>query len=208
MAPARVDRVATVASKLDQLDWKELEATFKRLENDALQVIADTGLPPEAARVTRFADMRYIGQAFELVVELPAGPYTAKSRDAILEAFERAYLQTFTRIPPGVSAEFVNIRISQRAEIPGGELALKAREDGGEGGGGGSGKSKKGSRKAYFPEEKSYVDTPVYDRYLLRRGEQLAGPAIVEEKESTLIIGSGASFTIDPVGNLIVDLPQ
>ena len=52
------------------------------------------------------------------------------------------------------------------------------------------------------------MDTPVYDRYLLGRGENLAGPAIVEERESTLIIGPGASFTIDPVGNLIVELPQ
>ena len=204
MAPARVDRVATVARKLDEVDWAEFEATFRRLEEEALQVIRDTGLPPEAARVTRLADMRYVGQAFELVIELPKGPFSADSRETILEAFEKAYLQTFTRIPPGVTVEFVNVRIFQRAEIPGGELVLKAHDGAGQQGE----DIRKGSRRAYFSEEKDFVDTPVYDRYLLRRGVSLEGPAIVEERESTLIIGPGASFTIDPVGNLIVDLPQ
>ncbi|MCZ6729053.1 MAG: hydantoinase/oxoprolinase family protein, partial [SAR324 cluster bacterium] len=56
MAPARVDRVATVASRLDELDWADLEATFRRLEEDAMQVIQDTGLPPEQAKVKRLAD--------------------------------------------------------------------------------------------------------------------------------------------------------
>ena len=43
----------------------------------------------------------------------------------------------------------------------------------------------KGSRRAYFPEAQGYVDTPVYDRYALRPGAELAGPAIIEEREST-----------------------
>ena len=48
---------------------------------------------------------------------------------------------------------------------------------------------RKGSRRAYFPERADYVDTAVYDRYALKPGMQFAGPAIVEERESTLIIG-------------------
>ncbi len=202
MAPARVDRVATVASRLDALDWQDFEATFTRLEQDALKVVRDTGLPPERARMMRLADMRYVGQAFELVIELPEGPYGEGSRDALLEAFEQTYLQTFTRTPPDVPVEFVNVRVSARADIPGGALALKAAA------GGAADGARKGRRKAYFPESRDYQDTQVYDRYLLGQGEACFGPAIVEEKESTLIIGPEARFHIDPVGNLVVDLPE
>ena len=202
MAPARVDRVATVASRLDALDWQDFEATFTRLEQDALKVVRDTGLPPERARMMRLADMRYVGQAFELVIELPEGPYGEGSRDALLEAFEQTYLQTFTRTPPDVPVEFVNVRVSARADIPGGALALKAAA------GGAADGARKGRRKAYFPESRDYQDTQVYDRYLLGQGEEFVGPAIVEEKESTLIIGPEARFHIDPVGNLVVDLPE
>jgi N-methylhydantoinase A len=202
MAPARVDRVATVASRLDEVDWEAFEAAFQRLEADALEVIRDTGLPPEQARVKRLADMRYVGQAFELVIELPAGPYTAASREALQRAFEETYLQTFTRTPPGVPVEFVNLRISQRAEIPGGAVALHAS------GAAGGQTPLKGDRQAYFPEQRGYLEAPVYDRYLLRAGEQFTGPAIVEEKESTLVVGPGATFSVDGVGNLTVALPE
>ena len=216
MAPARVDRVATVVARLDRLDWPALEETFQRLEADALEVIRDTGLPMEQAHTKRLADMRYAGQAFVLVIELPAGPYSAESRQAIQRAFEETYQQTFSRRPPGVSVEIVNVRISQRAEIPGAELALRIDSTTGDGAVGdgtagddtaGDGDARKGRRRAYFPEGGEFVETDVYDRYRLRPGARYEGPAIVEEKESTLILGPGATFGIDDSGNLIAELP-
>ena len=64
----------------------------------------------------------------------------------------------------------------------------------------------KGSRPAYFTETGDFVDTPVYDRYLLGRGSTLRGPAIVEERESTAVIGPRGSAEIDRYGNLVVTL--
>jgi N-methylhydantoinase A len=51
------------------------------------------------------------------------------------------------------------------------------------------------------------VETPVYDRYLLAIGEELKGPAVIEERESTLIVGPGGSCAQRPDGSLIVTLP-
>ena len=80
IAPARVDRVATVARELDRIQWPDLEATFREMETKAKAVLAAT-LPEGAApAIARLADIRYVGQASELVVPLPAGPYTAASR--------------------------------------------------------------------------------------------------------------------------------
>lgn len=70
-----------------------------------------------------------------------------------------------------------------------------------------AGTAQKGERQAYFPEAGGYVATPVYDRYGLATGTELHGPAIVEERESTLVIGPGARITVDTYGTLVVEPP-
>jgi N-methylhydantoinase A/oxoprolinase/acetone carboxylase beta subunit len=70
-----------------------------------------------APAITRLADIRYVGQASELVVPLPAGPYTAASRAALMQAFEASYVAAFTRTPPTTQVEIINMRVSASIEI-------------------------------------------------------------------------------------------
>jgi N-methylhydantoinase A len=202
IAPARIDRVTTVAQPLDAVDWSALEAAYKALEADAAGVIAETGFDPAAARITRLADMRYVGQGFEVVVTLPPGPYAADSAPVLLEAFESTYRQTFSRTPPDVVAEIINIRVSLRAEVPGesAQFAAGAAEQ--------AGCAQTGTRPVRFPENDGFVETAVYDRSRLRPGDRFTGPAVVEEAESTLIVGPGGEARVDDAGNLIVELPS
>jgi N-methylhydantoinase A len=65
----------------------------------------------------------------------------------------------------------------------------------------------KNTRKAWFPETEDYVATNVFNRYRLRPGEELRGPAIIEERESTLVVGIDAQVLVDPYGMLIVKPP-
>ena len=105
------------AREMDQVVWPDLEATFARLEADARAVLAAT-LPDGAApAITRLADIRYVGQASELVVPLPAGPYTAASRGALMQAFEASYVAAFTRTPPTTQVEIINVRVSASIDI-------------------------------------------------------------------------------------------
>ncbi len=199
MAPARVDRAATFIASVDDLEWKRLEAIYRSLEDDAREVIAATGLSARSAVVRRYGDLRYIGQGFELVVPLPRGPWSARTRDAIVTAFEDEYRQLFGRIPPAGAVEFVNIRVSAEARATRDDVVLQGF---GKGDGG-----LKGKRAVWFPELRNYRDTPVYDRYRLPARVERPGPAIIEERESTLVIGPGARFHVEPTGNLVVNLP-
>jgi len=199
MAPARVDRAATFIAVVDELDWPKLESVYRRLEAEATAVVADTGLPTEGARIERLADMRYVGQGFELVVNLPAGPYGPAARDGLVEAFEASYRETFGRTPPTGVVEIVNIRVTVRARATEDDVVLHGF---GKGDGG-----LKGHRPVYFPESDGFRDTPVYDRYRLPAGTEMTGPAIIEERESTLVIGPNSRFRVEPSGNLVVDLP-
>ncbi|MCY4453080.1 MAG: hydantoinase/oxoprolinase family protein [Immundisolibacterales bacterium] len=201
LAPARADRVATVAEPLDSLDWNRFEATYRRIEEECRSVLAHTGLDPDAAEVARSADLRFRGQDFELVVELPAGPYIPASEAGIAEAFRAAYERAFSRVPPGVDIEVVNIRVAVRA---GGGGAREEADDGVVRRAPRRREVRKGTRPAYFPEHGRATPTPVFDRYALRPGDGFPGPAIVEERESTAVVGPGGRFEIDGRGNLVM----
>jgi len=62
----------------------------------------------------------------------------------------------------------------------------------------------KGRRPAFFAERGGFVETPVYDRYRLPAGAVLAGPAIVEERDSTAVVAPDATASVDPFSNLVV----
>ena len=198
VAPARVDRVATVGLRLDVKTGGALEAAFRRLEEEARGVIADSGLKLETATIRRLADGRFAGQGFDLVVDLPDGPYKdgEATRVRLAEAFETAYRAKFALTPPPVPIEFINIRVAVRAPVAGAEVHARAA--------GGRGSALKGTRRAYFPEPRDYVETSVYDRARLGAGVKVLGPAVVEEEGSTLVIAPGSSARVATSGNLIV----
>jgi N-methylhydantoinase A len=202
LAPARVDRVATVGLRLDRDPIGALEAAFRRIEDEARAVMADTGLALGTATVRRLADGRFLGQGFDLVVPLPDGPYVEDeaTRRRLLEAFERAYRDKFALTPPRVPVEFINIRVAMRAPVAGaGVTAARPTGAGGD--------VVKGRRPAYFPEAGGWTEATVYDRARLAAGQALGGPAVVEEEGSTLVIGPGGQARVTASGNLLVTLP-
>ena len=198
VAPARVDRVATLGMRLDRGDWKALEAAFVALEAQARAIIEATGIPLEHPVVQRYADGRFVGQGYDLVVPLPDGPYDAAR---LQEAFEAASREKFSRTPPDVPIEFINIRITMRAAVPGTRVAVRSSDNGA------PAVQRKNQRPAYFPELGDYTETPVYERKKMRAGDRFAGPAIVEEEGSTLVIGPGASALVTADENIVVTLP-
>jgi N-methylhydantoinase A len=200
VAPARVDRVATVGFRLDAGDLVEFEAAFRQLEAEAKEVMQAIGLPLESARIDRLGDGRCVGQGFDLVVGLPPGPYDKESaRGELHAAFARGYAEKFGRAPPEVPVEFINVRVSLRIAVPGGAVAGLA-------GGGGAKAAIKGRRLAYFAEAGGAVETVVYDRDRLSAGARFTGPALVEDPGSTLVIGPGGAAEVMPSGSIVVIL--
>jgi N-methylhydantoinase A len=201
VAPARVDRVATVGLRLDRGDCRDLEAAFCRLEDEARAVLAEGGLPLERATFTRLADGRFIGQGFDLVVPLPDGPYDGPdvegTRTRLQGAFEAAYREKFSLTPPDVPVEFINVRVAARAPVAGSGVVVRGRADR-------AGDPVKGRRPVFFAEAGGFVDVAVYDRARLAVGDTLAGPAVVEEEGSTLVMGPGATARVAPTGNLVL----
>ena len=198
MAPARIDRVATVARKLSAIDWADLEQTFRALERDARAVIAATLTDHAKVSVERAGDLRFTGQGFELVTPLPGGPYSRASAAKLRQAFLAEYQRVFGRVPPVGEVEIVNIRVAARAPV--GRGALKAARASG------SVAALKGRRKAWLAGRGAYVEMPVYDRLGLEVGARVKGPAIIEEASATAIVPPKAVASIDRAGNLNIAL--
>ena len=199
MAPARVDRVMTLARKLSSLDWSAFERAYRELERDAQKVIAETLIGKTRVTIERAADLRFVGQGFELVTTLPAGPYTLKSLARIQKAFLAEYKRIFQQVPPGGEIEIINIRVALSAPI--GRAALKVK-----GGKGAASRALKGRRKAWLATRGKFAQMPVYDRYSLPIGAGIKGPAIIEEASATMVVPPNARAVVDRGGNLIVDL--
>ena len=203
LAPARVDRVATVGLRLDRDPVRALETAFGALEAQARAVMADTGLPLGTATVRRLADGRFLGQGFDLVVTLPDGPYAddADTRRRLRETFERAYREQFGLTPPDVPVEFINVRVSMRAPVAGAEMTGGRPPEAARAG------AAAGRRRAYFPEAGGWVEARVYERARLAAGDAVAGPALVEEDGSTLVVGPAGRAEVTATGNLVMTLP-
>jgi N-methylhydantoinase A len=149
----------------------------------------------------RRAEMRYVGQGHEVEVEVPAAALGPESVGALTASFETAYRALYSRTPLGVAIEALNWRVVVSGPSPDISIETVAPDAGMAG----TAVIKK-RRPAYFPEAGGYLDTPVYDRYRLKAGERFEGPAIIEERESTTVIGPGARIHVDARHTLIAEL--
>jgi N-methylhydantoinase A len=198
VAPLAFDAVRSWHAHLDELDWQRAAGLLAELEADASGLLVRSGVAPGEVRVRREADMRYIGQGHEIRVVLPGGEFGSWLRNGVIEAFRAEYLRLYGRLGPPVPIEILHWRVAASGPRPEVRLALPGVA------GSNPTQAIKGERRAHFQESGAFVATPVYDRYRLRPGARLAGPAIVEERESTVIVGPGASCEVDGWWNLIV----
>jgi N-methylhydantoinase A len=201
MAPARIDRVASFNQALADADWGAAIAIFAELEREALSVATATGADLDQRVVRRLADMRYVGQGSEITVALPA----TLDGTTVRTAFEASYRALFGRTPPGAAIQFVALRLALTAPMPGAGNILRlgraaAAVD--------LATALKGRRDVDFSDAGGTTQTPVYDRYALPTGARIVGPAVLEENESTFVIGPGSSATVLPDGSILTEMPN
>lgn len=199
VADVAVDRVRTFKAAVTGVDQAELERRFLELQAEAAQLLQTED---SAMIVQRSADMRYRGQGYNIRVELPSGKAWSRSQPIELaRVFEAEYVKRYGRVYEDVAIELVNLRLTahirpRRPYVPP-ELARAS---------GDVLEASKGARRAYFGARAGYIECPVFDRYRLRAGHRFAGAALVEERETTTVVGPNGAFGVDRFGVLVVDV--
>jgi len=203
-APLAFDFVRTAPQRLDQADWTQVNRLFAAMEAEGRQVLSRAAVADPDITVRRSAEMRYLGQGHEVEAAVPGGTLGRESLPALTAAFEDAYRRLYSRTPMGVAIEALNWRLVVSGPAP---RVAAAEGVAGVSRASGIEPAVKARRRAYFPEAGGYVDTAIYDRYALRHGMLIDGPAIIEERESTAIIGPGAIVQVDERLTLVARSP-
>ena len=201
-APRAFDLLRSHKVSLSGVAFPEIEAIFQGLEAEAAKILKKEAAD-DIIRYERSLDMRFVGQGAEINVPLPAGDFTKLQRTDVRKLFDDVYEKLYGRTYPESEVEFINFKV--RASLPERLLQLpKLAVTKGQT----LSKAIKGKRQAYSPLAKDFIPYTVYDRYQLFPGAQFQGPAIIEEKESTLIVGEDARATTDEFGFLWIDLKE
>jgi N-methylhydantoinase A len=201
VAPMAFDFVQTYLTTLRGIDFAHLNAMFDDMEQRGRTLLRQAGVPEEAIAVTRSADMRYRHQGFEINVPVPAGRLSPDQLGLLQANFDREYERLYKRLNPEVEVEALNWRVVVSGPRPTLRLAQAGARPAP------LAAARKGERPAYFPEAAGYLSCPVYDRYGLAPGMVLRGPAIIEERESTVVVGPGAHVEVDAHQNVVITLP-
>lgn len=196
-APMSIDIVRSRHSALSDLALTDVESIYDEMTAEGVQILVESGLRRDELSFSYTVEMRFVGQGNEVEVPAPAlGPSWPADAAA---AFDAAYRQRFgSAVPRNVEPEVVSWRLVVQGPRPDSTLRLRSKQD--------TVDALVGYREAYFPATGGVTPTPVYDRYSLPIDESFQGPALVQERESTLVIAPGASFTVAPDTSIIVDL--
>ena len=199
-APSAFEFARTHIARLNQTNLAFLDQIYEELAEEGRAVLHKAGVADHDMVFSREADLRHIGQGHEIVVSLPWESLAATSLDEQVRPhfFER-YTEIYGHAHTHLDVEITTCRLNASGPKPVISLPEAAAT-------GTSDNALKGHRPVYFSESRSYVDTPVYDRYALGRDTSIQGPAIVEERESTAVIGPRGTGVIDEFANLVVSL--
>jgi N-methylhydantoinase A len=200
-APVAVDVAASAPVALAALDGAMLEQVRAALVADSVPAIVAAGLTAADVTNSFSADMRHVGQGYEINIRLPSTEVDLDTFKLLVrDAFRLTYLQLYGREVEGTGIEVITWRL--RASGPMGAVgSIRAERRSGR-----DGDALRGYRPVYFEEAGGTVPTPVYDHYSLLPGVDIVGPAIVEQKESTAVIGPSARATLDERRNLVITL--
>jgi N-methylhydantoinase A len=201
VAPMAFDFVQTYLTTLRGIDFAHLNVIFEEMETRGRDLLRQAGVPEAAMTVARSADMRYLHQGFEINVPVAGGQLCPADIPRLQADFDQAYERMYKRLNPDVDVEALNWRVIVAGPRPTIRVLHADQQPTP------AATTRKGERPAYFPEASGYLDCPVYDRYQLAPGAVLSGPAIVEERESTVVVGPGARMEVDTYQNAVIWLP-
>jgi N-methylhydantoinase A len=198
-AAVKFDLSRSCVTRLDALDPAYFARILAEMAAQGTAVVREAGAAGTIS-VGRAADMRYVGQGYELSVPIPDGPVDGRTAVALRAAFDRVYAHRYGYSDAKAAVELVTVAVTVTGAGP--EVRLPEHRPGTRD----AAEARKPDRPVYFPEGRGYVRCVVYDRARLPVGSRIDGPAVVEEPESTTVLPPGTTAEVDPWANLLVSV--
>ena len=198
-APVAFDLTRSHRETLEDADFDQIEKLFKSLETEGAAILEQANQEQKII-FERTLMMRFVGQGAETDLHIDARPFDEWKKEQIRERFDDVYQKRYGRTYPETPVEFVTFKV--RASLPERPFRIPALQTT-------TTSIKdciKGQRRAFSLTQKEYIPFTVFDRFKLFAGASLSGPAIIEEKESTIIVGEDASASVDEFGFVWINM--
>jgi N-methylhydantoinase A len=195
VSPVRIDLARSMVRTLTPDTVADRDALLEQMREEGRRILSAAGADVAGVRFRYGLDARYAGQGNEITVWVGEGDTWPVSPDETAELFHQAYEKVYGLRIPGIPVEVVTWRVAAWSEPPGFESpSIPAAEGPAE---------PYGTRAARYGRDTVAMDVPIYRRADLRAGHTFAGPALVEERETTSVILSGWSCTVADDGSII-----
>jgi len=195
VTPVRIDLARSLLRPLTELRSDDTEELLESMRSEGRRVLAGAGVPGERVRFRYGIDVRYRGQGNEITVWLGEGLEWPTTGAETLAAFEAEYKQVYGLTIDDVPAEVVTWRLSAWAPVTGVEPDLAAPA--------GSDAAPTARRTVRFGRDREPDDVAIYERTGLPAGTRLAGPVIISEAETTVVIRPGWTVEVNADGSLL-----
>lgn len=188
----------------DEADANQIKALYNAMEKEAKAIFARQGISDKDMALVRSAEMRYYGQLRDIDIFLPetklGASFTQATLKQLLEAFHTRHRELYGHADPKlpVTIALLKLRIISRRR----PFTLAKQPSNGKDPSG----ALKRKRQVYWKDKNCFVDTPCYDGDKLHHGNVVAGPAIIEEKKTTVVIPPGCEATVDAYDNYLVTM--
>lgn len=200
MCELRHDYVRTFVARLQGLDWSRLAALVETMSSEGSRALADERIPPARRRVELRLDCRYLKQYHEVSVPVPVDAIIRRDAAAIARAFhdEHQRLYGYSLEAEHSPVEIINVRL----QAIGATDRPTYREDAA--GDADASAARKGRRSIYVPERDAYAEVPVYDGHRMRCGHRVAGPALIEQQTTAIVVSDGFDCAVDALGSFVL----
>ncbi len=197
-ADLRADFTATVRRNVSADNAESLQQVLDSLEGDGQRWLDGEKVPARRRMLVRSADMRYPLQNYEINVRLPPGAVSPAWLKRAAEAFHAAHEQLYSYCDRDEQVQLVNLRVAAIGESERGKPPLIGK-------GAKSPKAaQKSERPVRFQESRILQTCPIYERDRLLAGNEIVGPAVIEQADSTVLVPPSFVTAVDPHGRLIM----
>lgn len=202
MSDVKRDYVRSKLGSLESTAPAEVSRMFAELAREASDHLFAEGFGDEEISLEPFVDMRYAGQGYELTIPAPGVAVSGADLRTLREAFDDTHERLFGHRAEKAPVDIVSYRLTGWAKVP--QLALSRNGESAKGGA----PPPKRHRPVYFKEVGEPSECPVFDREDLRAGDEISGPAIIEQADSTTVIYPRQRASIDVYRNIVVEVPE
>lgn len=195
------DFALAYACRTASLDLEKMNKLYREMEMKGDSTLAEEGVPESDRYFIRSADMRYVGQIREVEVEVPGGRLTKKEIPVIEEGFHQRHEKLYSHRVMENPTEIVDLRVIAGGRTP--KLQFPEQRAGSKD----PSRALKTERDVFWEEYGKHVKTPIYDGNKLKYGDLIRGPAVIEERTTTVVVPPGYKIEVDIHDNYIMRIP-